>query len=71
LFQRLHDIGIFETLFAAITKLYKSISRHLKIAHSLFDCIQSTIRVKQEFPLSRTLFWIYIDELESFLQEHI
>jgi hypothetical protein len=31
----------------------------------------STIKVKHGFPLSPTLFGIYIDELEAFLQEHI
>jgi hypothetical protein len=41
------------------------------MAHGLSDFIQSTIGVKQGSPLSLTLFGIYIDELESFLHEHI
>jgi hypothetical protein len=41
------------------------------MAHGLSDFIQSTIGVKQGCPLLPTLFGIYIDELESFLHEHI
>jgi len=37
----------------------------------MYDFIRSTIGVKQGFPLSPTLFGIYIDELEAFLHEHI
>jgi hypothetical protein len=71
LFQRLRDIGISETLLAAIMRLYESVLGRLRMAHGLSDFIQSTIGVKQGCPLSSTLFGIYIDELESFLHEHI
>jgi hypothetical protein len=69
--QRLRDIGIFETLLVAIMRLNESVSRHLGMTHGLSNFIQSTIGVKQGCPLSPTLFEIYIDELESFLHEHI
>jgi hypothetical protein len=52
-------------------RLYESVSGRLRMAHGLSDFIQSTIGVKQGCPLSPTLFGIYIDELESFLHEHI
>jgi hypothetical protein len=52
-------------------RLYESVSGHLRMAHGLFYFIQSTIGVKQGCSLSSTLFEIYIDELESFLHEHI
>jgi hypothetical protein len=52
-------------------RLYESVLGHLRMAHDLSDFIQSTIGVKQGCPLSPTLFRIYIDELESFLHEHI
>jgi hypothetical protein len=71
LFQRLRDIGISETLLVAIMRLYESVLGRLRMAHGLSDFIQSTIGVKQGCPLSPTLFGIYIDELESFLHEHI
>jgi hypothetical protein len=71
LFQRLRDINIFETLLATIIRLYESVLGCLRLAHDLSDFIQSTIGVKQGCPLSSSLFGIYIDELESFLHDHI
>jgi hypothetical protein len=71
LFLRLRDIGISETLLVAIMRLYESVLGQLRMAHGLFDFIQSTIGAKQGCPLSSTLFGIYIDELESYLHEHI
>ena len=43
----------------------------LKTTKGLSDLIQSTIGVKQGFPLSPTLFGIYIDELEAFFNESL
>jgi hypothetical protein len=71
LFQRLRDIGIFETHLAFIMRLYESVLGRLKIAHGLSDFIESTIEVKHGCPLLPNFFEIYIDELESFLHEHI
>jgi hypothetical protein len=71
LFQRLRDIGISETLLSAIMRLYESVLGRLRTTHGISDFIRSTIGVKQGCPLSPTLFGIYIDELESFLHEHI
>ena len=70
LFQRLRDIGISMTLLTAIMRLYKSVLGRLREVGGLFEFIRSTIGVKQGCPLSPTLFGIYIDELEPFLQEH-
>jgi hypothetical protein len=71
LFQRLRDINISETLLETIMRLYESVLGRLKLAHGLSDFIQSTIGVKRGCPLWPTLFGIYIDELESFLHDHI
>jgi hypothetical protein len=71
LFQKLCDISISETFLVAIMRLYESVSGRLRLAHGLSDFIQSTIGIKQGCPLSPTLFGIYIDELESYLHEHI
>lgn len=69
-FQRLRDIGISTTLLTAIMRLYESVLGCLREVGGLSEFIRSTIGVKQGCPLSPTLFGIYIDELESFLQEH-
>jgi hypothetical protein len=51
--------------------LYESILGRLHTVHKMSNFIRSTIGVKQGCPMSPTLFGIYIDELESFLHEHI
>ena len=51
-------------------RLYESVQGRLRIAQGLSEFIRSTIGVKQGCLLSPTLFGIYIDELEAFLQEH-
>ena len=70
LFQRLRDIGISTTFLTATMRLYESVLGRLREFGGLFEFIWSTNGVKQGCPLSPTLFGIYIDELESFLQEH-
>lgn len=52
-------------------RLYESILGHLCTSHGLTNFIQSTIGVKQGCPLLSNLFKIYIDQLESFLNQHI
>jgi hypothetical protein len=71
LFQRLRDINMSKTLLAAIMRLYEAVLGRLRLTHDHSDFIQSTIGVKQGCPLSPTLFGIYIDELASFLHNHI
>ena len=58
-------------LLIAIMRLYESILGRLHTSHGVSYFIKSTIGVKQECALSPTLFGIYIDDLKSFLQEHI
>jgi hypothetical protein len=50
LFQRLRDIDIFETLLATIMRLYKSILGRLRMAHNLFNFIQSNHGGKTRVP---------------------
>ena len=52
-------------------RLYESVLGRLRRVGGLSEFIQSTIGVKQGCLLSPTLFGIYIDELESFLRDHI
>jgi len=68
--QRLRKIGVSPILLKTIMRLYESVQGRLRIAQGLSEFIRSTIGVKQGCLLSPTLFGIYIDELEAFLQEH-
>jgi hypothetical protein len=52
-------------------RLDETVLGHLYTTHGLSYFIRSTLGVKQGYPLSPTLFGIYIDELEYFLKEHI
>jgi hypothetical protein len=54
-----------------IMRLYESVLSHLHLVHGMSNFIRSTIEVKEGYPLSPTLFGIYIDELGAFLHEHI
>jgi hypothetical protein len=71
LFQRSRDIGILETLFVAIMRLYGEVLGCLCTANILWDFFKSTIGLKQGCNLSSTFFGIHIDELEPFFREHI
>ena len=70
LFQRLKYNGISETLLVGNMHLYESILSHLRTMSGLSMFINITIKVKQGYSLSPTLFKIYIDDLKSFIQEH-
>ena len=71
LFKRLGDIGILDILIKTIMHLYDSILGRLYRVYGISYFIRRNIGVKQGCPLSPTLFGISINELESFLQEHI
>lgn len=51
-------------------RIYKIIIDQFLIMNGFSDMITSTMRVKQWCPLSPTLFGMYIDDLEEFLQLH-
>lgn len=69
LFQRLRDIRISEILLISIMRLYESVTSRFRMPEGFSVPIVSIIGVKQGFPLSPTLFGIYIDELETFLRD--
>ena len=71
MFQRLKDISIFQILIVIIMRLYEVVHGHLCTSYGLSNFIKNTNVVKQGCPFSPTLFKMYIDELKSFLHEHI
>jgi hypothetical protein len=71
LFQRIRGIGISKTLLTTIILLYKSVLGHPALHMGCITLLGVPLGSNQGFPLSPTLFGIYIDELESFLHDHI
>lgn len=68
LFQRLHHLGFSGDMQWAVMALYERVTGRVRTRDGLSDEIHSTIGVKQGCPLSPTLFGLYIDELEMFIQ---
>ena len=67
--NRLEELNVpFELRVAAI-RLYENAIAKLKRNERWSKNIKCNIRVKQGFPLSSTLFGIYIDKLEGCLEE--
>ncbi|MCO5564505.1 hypothetical protein L7F22_018166 [Adiantum nelumboides] len=67
LFQRLRILGIPSELLWGVFSLYERVSARLRCPRGTSLPIASTVGVKQGYPLSPTLFGLYIDELS----EHI
>lgn len=55
----------------AILSLYEMLSSQVSISYGLFDSILRNIEMNLGYPLSPTLFGLYIDELEYFILEII
>ena len=68
LFRRLTSLGVPSEMIWAIYALYERVSGRVRCPGGLSDSIASTIGVKQGCPLSPTLFGLYIDEVDDFIQ---
>ena len=69
LWNRLEELKVPFELRAASIRLYENVIAKFKSNEGWSRDIKCNIGVKQGFPLSPTLFGIYIDNLEGFLEE--
>ena len=52
---------------AAVYKLYEQVKAKIRTTEGMSECFGNEIGVKQGRPLSPTLFGLYIDKLEEWL----
>jgi hypothetical protein len=69
LWNRLEELKVPLELGTAAIRLYENVISKLKSNEGWLKDIKCNIGVKQGFPLSPTLFGIYIDKLEGYLEE--
>ena len=69
LWNRLEELKVSFELRAAAIRLYENITSKFKRKEGCSKYIKCNIRFKQGFPVSPTLFGIYIDKLECCLEE--
>jgi len=69
LWNRLEELKVPFELRAIAIRLYENVIAKLKSNEGWSKDIKCNIKVKQGFPLSPTLFGIYIDKLEGYLEE--
>ncbi|KAH9299597.1 hypothetical protein KI387_031279, partial [Taxus chinensis] len=69
LWDRMEELGIPDELRAAVHKLYEQVRAKIKTREGMSECFGSNIGVKQGCPLSPTLFGLYIDKLEDWLNK--
>ena len=67
--NRLEELKVSFELRAAAIRLYENVIANFKSNDEWSKDIKCNIGVKQGFPLSPTLFGIYIDNLEGCLEE--
>ena len=64
-FDSVPRMALFEMLLTAIMILYETVISRFRTPEGFSDPIHSTIGVKQGYPLSPTLFGLYIDGLKT------
>ncbi|KAH9319051.1 hypothetical protein KI387_020820, partial [Taxus chinensis] len=69
LWDRMEELGIPDEFRAAVHKLYEQVRAKIKTREGMSECFGSNIGVKQGCPLSPTLFGLYIDKLEDWLNK--
>jgi hypothetical protein len=67
LWHRMEELGVPIHLRAAIHRLYEEVKVKIRTSTGISESFRSDIGVKQGCPLSPTLFGLYIDKLEEWL----
>ena len=67
LIRRLQEMHIPESIIWRVMSLYESVQDRVRAPGGLSGWIKSTIGVEQGYPLSLTLFGLYINEITSFI----
>ncbi|KAH9307116.1 hypothetical protein KI387_043788 [Taxus chinensis] len=65
----MEELGIPDEFRAAVHKLYEQVRAKIITREGMSECFGSNIGVKQGCPLSPTLFGLYIDKLEDWLNK--
>jgi len=63
----MEELGVPKHLRAIVHRLYEEVKVKIRTSASISKSFRSDIRVKQGCPLSPTLFGLYIDKLEEWL----
>ena len=67
LWHRMEELGVPINLRAVVHELDEEVKVKIKTSVGIFESFKSDIEVKQGCPLSPTLFGLYIDKLEEWL----
>jgi hypothetical protein len=67
LWSRMEELGVPRHLRAAMHRMYEEVKVEIRTSTGISESFRSDIGVKQGCPLSPTLFGLYIDKLEEWL----
>jgi hypothetical protein len=67
LWHRMEEIGVPMHLRTTFHRIYEEVKVKIRTSAGIFESFRSDIGVKQGCPLSPTLFGLYIDKLEEWL----
>ena len=67
--QRRETLGVPTDMLWGIYALYESVSGKVRSSKGLSEAMAGTIGVKQGYPLSPTLFGLYIDEVSHCIEK--
>ena len=68
IWRRMEDLEVPNHLRAAVHRLYEKVKVKIKTSAGISKSFRSNIGFKQGFPLSPTLFGLYIDNIEEWLK---